>query len=322
MSAERWCLLSLLATTGCGSLVGGDYRGEVLMEIQGAVLMQGDLSFDDDIGVALLWTNDDQAAVGAQSVVVQTAFPARYTIQIHSEPREGTRLSLLGVDAFDASIGQIVLYQDLDGDGTWAGPGREPVVGGAFDTAVVWIPPVRTEANGQEAAPPDVVDFGEFLPTIENWQPRTGFQLVEVSRPPVCGIPLSDIFFERTDNRATLHVGGLRNAYFDWDCDGFGDYDLGAQPTEPGSPDAPPDGPTWDDGFGIETCPPEDILQLECENLAYLLQDPDVTGDPGFLVELETFYEDWWLECMEPQCYEVVEAYRVASEQPSTTFEP
>lgn len=311
MFADHIPLLALLTLTGCGGLVGGDYRGEVLLSIEGAVLMDADIDFQSDVGVALLWNNDGEAAIGAQSVVVQTSFPARYTIEIHSEPRQSSLLNVLGVQDFRAAIGQIVLYQDLDGNGAWAGPGREPVVGGAYDSAVVWIP----EPNSPESGPspvdlePAPAPLDPYVPDIEHWTPRGGFQLVEVPIPPACGLPLSEIFFERVDNRATLHVGGLRNAYYDWDCDGLADYageENGFPTTDGPPPDDTNDEPSVSNPWGSEECGPPQVLLSDCEFLESEILNDVFFTDGGAPPPLE----DWWLDCMEEYCPMSVQALR------------
>lgn len=320
MSAERlsWSLLLPLVLAGCGSLAGGDYRGEVMMAIEGTVYVEDDLGLDDDIGVALLWTNGEAATDELQSVVVDTSFPARYELKLYKPPPAQTRLPLLGNEEMSASIGQIVLFFDADGDGAWDRV-HEPIVGGSYDSAIVWVDDAtraqQALSGGAEAdegsGEPDVLypedpDEPAWAYDSVGWTPRAGFQLVDVPVPPACGLPLDSILFERPDNRAILHVGALRNTWYDWDCDGITGYDeWDYENVESGSDDIPPDAPEpleWEGG----ECGPTEYLVGDCEFLATLLDDDEYWA---WLDEPYVLFDPYWLECMAEQCPDLVTAF-------------
>ncbi|MCA9573152.1 MAG: hypothetical protein KC656_35195, partial [Myxococcales bacterium] len=291
-------------------------------------------SLDADIGVAVLWTNDGRPNLGAQSVLVDTSFPARYRIRLYKPPEDTTRLALLGNQDLRASIGQIVLFEDLDDDGRWEPELGEPVVGGAFDSAIVWVEdPEAVRFALEDAAAPPPFDTGfvgtdSGYPSEEpvwagvTWSPRPGFQLVDVPIPPMCGLPLDDILFERSDNRAALHVGALRNAYYDWDCDGLGDY-VGIDSRTGSGNEAMPDGP--DIWTGV--CPPEEALVDLCGVLDQVLHDPasfqvdDADGD-GMIVDDALYFDDITLECLMMVCPELVQETTVQGPVPVTDPAP
>lgn len=326
MYAERTPLVFLLLA-GCGSLAGGDYRGEVMLRIEGQVLVDDAASLDSSIGVALLWTNGQPSAAELQSVVVGTSFPARYDLKLYRPPPAATRLPLLGVDNLQASIGQIVLYEDRNGDGRW-NRRNEPVVGGAYDSAVVWVDDAEAARGALdevgtdfEAAPdPDTGSFAApaygWTEQHTAWTPRLGFQLVDVPVPPACGLPLQEVLFERGDNRATLHVGGLRNAWYDWDCDGDSSYDGWSEYDEPDTGSPPQNGSDWPvvDGDPLEdvlwdtqTCGPAEVLESDCLFLQELLEQGYVDASQN-----DALFPAFWLTCLQAVCPETIGAYAEA----------
>ena len=62
--------LGCLALVGCGPLAGGDYYGQPLFEIEGSVQSEFELTYDGDVGVALLWSNEAELDLSAQAVLV------------------------------------------------------------------------------------------------------------------------------------------------------------------------------------------------------------------------------------------------------------
>ena len=132
------CCTLLSALAGCGSLAGPDYRGEVLLELAGQVLYDGSLPFESEIGVTLLWSLDLDEAADQQAVVAKTEFPSRYTLSLYHPPSAPSYQPLFGESWLQAAVGQPVLYEDSDGDGSWDQQ-TERVVGGAFNRAILWI---------------------------------------------------------------------------------------------------------------------------------------------------------------------------------------
>jgi hypothetical protein len=128
-------LLGLLLAAGCGPLADAEYRGELLFTLEGTVYAEaGSLSRDADVRVALFWAHGADARE-EQAVVVQTAFPARYTLELYAWPPPEVRFA--GASGGEYAIGTPLLYQDLDGDQRYD-PDRERLVGGSPEIVVVF----------------------------------------------------------------------------------------------------------------------------------------------------------------------------------------
>lgn len=259
--------LALLAVTSCGGLADGEYYGQVLFEIEGSVQAETVYDFEGQVGVALLWTHDD-AVADVQTVLVETEFPARYRIKIYKEPAEDSRVQVIGGQTLQASVGQILLYEDHDEDGVW-NEETEPLIGGAYNAAVLYVPdgPLPYED-------PDLVSaIEDGLVPQPLWTPSQGFHLVNVAPGPFCQLDWES-WMERADERhATLHIGYYAGLGADWDCDGQADFEA---PSLDGS----------DDYFDDE-CAPDEILLEECDLLREVLVDFSAT-DPS-----DAAYQDW-----------------------------
>ena len=239
MSGEIRCCV-LLGLVGCGPLAGSDWYGEALFAIEGVV--QADEDIGDDVGVALLWSNEQALDGGTQAVVVETRFPARYRLKIFQPPPSETVLATVGGVPVEASVGQILLFAD-DGDGVWQ-PETEALVGGAYNAAVLYVP----GTDALEAAPVE-------------WQPSAGFHLMSKEPGPICGRTWEQ-WMEPADPRAaTLQVGYYGGLGDDWDCDG--ERDFAGDLFQPGL-----------------DCAPTEVLEDECA-MAELVADQVAIGDVG-----------------------------------------
>ncbi|MCB9675498.1 MAG: hypothetical protein H6737_10305 [Alphaproteobacteria bacterium] len=285
MSAERLVLVGAFAmVAGCGSLVGGDYNGEVLYEIEGQVYTDG-FDVEGDVGVALVWSNGFRESLGSQPVVVKTAFPARYTIQIFQPPADDTLVPFLGDSRIQAAIGDIILYEDANEDGRWSRD-TEAVVGGAFGASLIWVKDVEAELAAQFANG-DPVDVP---PMAMGWVPTEGFNLVGRDAPFSCVEPWDQWLYPLENRRADLQVSYFFPGVFDWNCDGVWGWD---------QPGLPPDIPI------NEECLP-DVADVWCNDLAVSLQDPSV--DPAFVDEQGWVAGDPYLyDCLLQFCPEVLE---------------
>jgi hypothetical protein len=260
-------LLAAALLAGCGSLADGDYRGEVLLEMDGQVLMDGSLGFDSDLGVAVHWSRALTPEAGAQSVVVATEFPANYSVQFFHPPAGTTFIPLFGEEGLNAAVGEIVVFEDVDGDDRWS-PDREPVMGGSFDTTLLWV----QDAQSERLAPNG------------GWTPKEGFNLVRRIDAFSCINPWELWLEELVEPRTDLYVGANWALAFDWDCDGQ---------SEPGY--------QVDEQFG---CPGTEALIPECEYLQQAASNPDgsVAVEQGYLLQADPVY----LECLNQVCPEVV----------------
>ncbi len=317
---EPFTLALMLALAGCGSLAGKDYKGEPLFQIEGVVQSDAAMQLRGEVGVALLWANDTAVELSTQAVVVETQFPARYTLKIYQAPPEASKLRVAGGQVLEASVGQILLFEDLDGSGTWDTE-TEPLIGGAYNAAVLFVPGsdlpyVPDQAEPAVAPPSGTDDDPDFDPEDPEdprvteppgplWTPTGGFHLIEVAPGPFCQLPWEAWMQRADETAATLHIGYYGNVGSDWDCDGNPDFD---DSIESGSNDAA----GAPDNFGPdgEPCPPEDILTMECMGILEEIGQlgglpPDEAQDVlGYLLGWVADYP----QCIEEYCPEVAAA--------------
>jgi hypothetical protein len=263
--------LLLSGAIGCGSLTGGEYYGESLLRLQGDVIITADQADYGDlpIAVSVLWTTglgDGQP----QAAVVATEFPARYTVDFFRPPESSDRLSIMNEPSVLAVIGLPVLFQDGDHDGVWDPDDGEEVIGGSFDTYVIYsesMPDWFTQQVGERYTTGyATVRLGDRNPCTE--ADRFGLVVPEGE--------FSDLF-----------VGTLTPALRDWDCDGVDDE--------------------WStDGWvNSGACPPADVITRECNELQHNLDEADHPADyerlRGILLEDRT-----WTECLREECPETI----------------
>ncbi len=267
---------ALLLLCGCGSLVDGSYVGEPLMTITGQVRVD-EIDPQVEVGVALLWSWGDLIDLSTQQVSVETSFPARYRIDVFRAPPEETLAPFLGIDDVNASVGDIVLFEDLDGNGLWDFD-REALIGGAFEESVLWIEP--EEGRDDWLADP----WQDNADSIDDpdWLNLPGFHLVEREAPFSCLEPSQNWLFLAPDSQADLEVGYFFPAGFDWDCDGSSDEEF------------------W-----------EECDQIEVDMCA-VVQDALMVGttEPEFQLEVlaTLVFDDIFRECTETACGEAVDA--------------
>lgn len=259
---------SLMLLVACGGLADGEYNGVPLITLEGQVIVDSSIDLDVDVGVALLWSDSLEPNTGSQSVVVKTEFPARYTIDIFRPPPASSQLALFGQEELRAAVAEVILFQDVDHDGRWGGE-REPIVGGSFGMALLWVAP-GDERSGQL----------EWTPEQE------GFQLVDVLAPSACFGFDQTILEPRQDTRMDLQAGWFwQETQFDWDCDGLPEWQ-----------------DTGEDWF-LEECPPE--LQSECDFYGSLAADqPELLSDFAQNIQSDPFLVD----CLDATCPEVMDA--------------
>lgn len=198
-STARLAPIALLAV-GCGGLASGDWRGDTLFEARGGVFVDPsdpDVVWPDEpLRVAVFWAGTDGETRAEQPVVVETAFPARYELSLHTPPPQSARFRSHWSDKMVA-VGVPMLYADRNEDGRW-NPSNEPLAGGAFDMAIVW-------AEGDRSA------YG-----VEE-----GFQTVWMEAD-VCSetVPVHSQMFPAEDASLDLFVGDYWDHARDWNCDG------------------------------------------------------------------------------------------------------
>lgn len=110
-------LTATLCTSSCGDpLVEGDYRGQPLIEVSGTIRVTDPVAASDAdrVRVALLWVGADQQS-GLSQGRSESAFPARYTLEVFSAPPARAMNEISDRDGLHA-IARIVVYVDDDQD--------------------------------------------------------------------------------------------------------------------------------------------------------------------------------------------------------------
>ncbi|MCO4743246.1 MAG: hypothetical protein KC912_00565 [Proteobacteria bacterium] len=206
---------SLALLGSCGGLVGGDYRGEALYTVHGSVFVDPDdpdASWPDaPLRVAIFWAGADGFNETEQAVVIETEFPARYSLSIYQPPPPGVLFYTPWHDA-KVAVGVPMLYLDHNEDHRWT-PNEEPIVGGSYDLAVVYA-----EASHGQAT----------LDVQEGYQSMWALDEVCDDR-----VATGTEFFPADGAPMDLFVGAYWEYVRDWDCDGSYDEWQEACPPPP-----------------------------------------------------------------------------------------
>jgi hypothetical protein len=281
MSAKHAGWLLLLG--GCGSLADGSYLGEPLMSLSGTVITESlDRSFNDEtIGVAMLWTLNLDGGDAAQSAVVRTEFPARYTLDIFQPPPQGNRIELFGEPDFLGVVGMPVIYADVNDDGVW-NPDSEEVIGGSYTTGVLF----------SESIP-------DWFAQLAGDRAKNGFAPVQLDRDPCIGgssgesDALQSLELDEP-GESDLYVGYIAAVLWDWNCDGSDEE--------------------WseDDWDNVENCPSFDVIERECDELNLNVgQAQDLSGQAAveeYLRLQGILRQDAiWTSCLAEYCPEVIQ---------------
>lgn len=175
MSKHAALLCSLLAIVACDPLVEDGFQGDVLFSIDGRVVdfNFGSAELSDPLA-SLFWTSSgdtttDPALLQARSAVaVRVSFPATFRINVFDVPK----LASSGERPF--AIGEIVVWQDENGDGEYA---ASEFRGAALDHVILYA---------DHDVPAEESPTGRVLPA--------GFSQVSLPLPcaPVQTIPTAD----------------------------------------------------------------------------------------------------------------------------------
>lgn len=151
----------VIGLCGCGELEAGSWLGEPMFEIAGEISAKAGALEGRGPGtlrVALYWLGA-RDAMDPAAVVVEGAFPARYTMRLYAPPAARALRSL--PDAQERiAVARILVYLDQDDDARWD-PELEPVLGGSEQLGLIWAPAdVRGGALGQVRAGFHLTAFG------------------------------------------------------------------------------------------------------------------------------------------------------------------
>ncbi len=227
-------MMAVIATVGAATacsdaLVDIDYHGEPLLELEGKVEQleapgftgawgvpgkqtwgtpDGEAPSEGDLQLAMFWSagaadGDKDSLVTAveQQAVTTSSFPARYRLTLYRPPPE----ALMHTDEDGAgryTIGLLVVYVDLDRDGTWNAE-VDKLVGGAPGRAIAY-----TDTGA------DSVHFGHL---------ESGYHRLRESKSK--GKCTKDgrlqlIIDDKPDLDLQMAAGFSPNVLVDLDCDG------------------------------------------------------------------------------------------------------
>jgi hypothetical protein len=200
----------LLATSllGCGALASGDWRGEVLAEIAGTVVVEeGSETPEGELRVALFWSTPEGEPPIEQDVETWVEFPAAYTLTLFSPPPEQALQESQWAAGLIA-VGAPMLYWDEDGDQRW--DDTEAILGVSIDRGLVYSTDALEVLEGYEEGEELVEDTDLLDP---------GYHVLE-SDEGLCSyadwLPYTRAESEQVD----IYVGEYVSSLLDYDCDG------------------------------------------------------------------------------------------------------
>ncbi|MEN0062287.1 MAG: hypothetical protein AAGA48_09050 [Myxococcota bacterium] len=254
---------------GCGSVVDGAYLGEPLFRLDGNVFEDELDASTVEVSVAIVWTQAASPEVRSQPVLVQTSFPARYTLDVFAPPDPSAVQPLSGTAGVEAAVGDIVLFDDQDGDARWGG--EEPILGGAFEAALVWVDP-------NDPPPALGLDLLDLQP---------GYNVVRRDPFVSCNEPLARQLGPTTTPNTDLHVGYYWPILRTLECGGG-------------------TGNAYNEFLDLlkQECPPQFVLELECSTYAEFLGNSFALKALAKTLARDEFYT----ACLESVCPEVIAA--------------
>lgn len=123
-SVHHLSLLSALAVptllTGCDVVTSGDYPGEELAEIHGAITGTPSAA-PSAPSAAVVWftpTNDGLGGLLGEGVEVDSTFPSSFSFSLYSPPPASTILQPDDANGMAFAIGSILAFDDKNNDGT------------------------------------------------------------------------------------------------------------------------------------------------------------------------------------------------------------
>lgn len=207
---KKLLLGALLALSACGSAVNGGYRGTPIATLGGQLSLKEGLTIGAQVRLAIAWYPDISAesptpprAIVTEEISYTGNFPQNFTFRLYAPPAREALAQNLGDPSAPngkAAVGQLVAYEDLDGDGKLSvdarGRATDRILGstagaGAFDFytvatryLVLWVQDGATlELEGvrpgynllryeNPLAPPKVIALDTPIPVALTAEPR------------------------------------------------------------------------------------------------------------------------------------------------------
>lgn len=218
---------ALLALTACGAAVNGGYQGTPIATLGGQLSLKQGLSLTHEVRLAIAWYPDlsgdnptPPKSVVTEEVAYTGTFPQSFTFRLFGPPAPAALAHVFdddGKPAGKAAVGQLVAYEDLDGDrklsvdaqgratdrilGSTAGAGafdfytvaERHLVLWAQDGATLDLPDVRPGYNllhyTDPLAAPEVLPLTASIPLELTGEPR----LALISCPEAYVEPQPDV---------------------------------------------------------------------------------------------------------------------------------
>lgn len=165
----EWMLLFLLA--GCGdALVPGDYFGEPLLQVGGAIVLEDAREVaPNSLWVGLAWAGEAETSEErSQSVELITSDLVWYEAMLFAEPRDEALMDVPWHDE-PVAIGVLVLFERKNDDHHWSAD--EEVIATGDETLIAWTEgDFGDNGGGYQAfrfAGPPCDDFGVVPPNTE-----------------------------------------------------------------------------------------------------------------------------------------------------------
>lgn len=238
-------MAAVVATVGllCGcsdALVDGDWPGEALLTLQGAVQQKPEKAGEEasapsgTLRMALLWSQlgassgpqQPLATVAAQTLST-AVFPARYRLDLYAPPADDA-LGDASVHG-QVAVGTVVVYVDADGDGAFDAA-VDSLIGGGVGRLLLYSP------DGAEDVHFGAVPAGYSRMRVVGMTDRGGAPICEPGGPP----PTVELDPD-AELPVVIDAQMPEGVLLDLDCDG--------DPRE----------------WGGKACPPPEKLQKSCQ---------------------------------------------------------
>lgn len=133
-----------LASMSCGPAVNGAWKGPPLVTLTGQLSLQDGVVLEQGVRLAIAWfpnlSGDSPVApraIATEEVEYTGTFPQRFSFPLHGPPAREALEVVVADDGTqgEAAVGQLLAYEDLDGDGKLsvdsAGKSSDRILGSA-----------------------------------------------------------------------------------------------------------------------------------------------------------------------------------------------
>ncbi len=127
--------LFVLLSFGCmDALVGPDYLGDPVFEVEGVVVVTS--TPQENLELALVWEGAGQD-LEVKNAYTTTTFPASFTMGLYQIPDEDSMRNVPEHPTAKFAVGRLYVFKDLNKDGRLSK--REPIIGKAQSKVVTYF---------------------------------------------------------------------------------------------------------------------------------------------------------------------------------------